>query len=56
MPELFHAMAGAGTKFFGAISRMMDYVDPANLSLKGLANPAGINYMPQPTFTANSFR
>jgi hypothetical protein len=56
LPDLFSAFGEAGIKFFHAISRTMDYVDPASLKVSGLTNPAGINYMPQPTFSANSFR
>jgi hypothetical protein len=58
MPGLFMAFDEAGTKFFRAIGRTADMVDPANLKLSGLSNsaPAGINYVPKPNLTSNSFR
>lgn len=56
MPGLFGAMDEAGTKFFHAVGRTADYVDPANLNMHGLANPAGVNYIPKPAPLANSFQ
>lgn len=58
MPGLFMAFDEAGTKFFRAIGRTADLVDPANLKLSGLSNsaPAGINYVPKPNFNPNGFR
>ncbi len=58
MPGLFMVFDDAGTKFFHAIGRTADFVDPANLKLQGVSNsqPAGINYMPKSPNYPNSFR
>lgn len=56
MPDMFGSINQAGTKFFNAIGRTADVIDPANLKLPGLANPAGINYIPKPAPFVNSFQ
>jgi hypothetical protein len=55
MPDMFGSMDQAGTKFFHAIGRTADVVDPANFKLGGLANTASVNYIPSPTSRVNSY-
>lgn len=54
MPGLFGSIDQAGTKFFNAIGRTADFVDPSQLKLNGMANPvAGVNYIPKPGPSSN---
>lgn len=55
MPDMFGAADQAGTKFFHAIGRTADMVDPASLKLSGLGNTAGINYIPAPARLNSSY-
>ena len=49
MPGLFGSVDQAGTKFFNAIGRTADFIDPSKVKISGLANPvAGVNYIPKP--------
>ncbi|MEI6042409.1 MAG: hypothetical protein WCQ00_02470 [bacterium] len=56
MPGVFGAMDEAGTKFFHAIGRTADMVDPANFKTQRSLNTAGINYIPKPAPLVNSFQ
>lgn len=51
MPDLFASIDHAGTKFFNAIGRTADFVDPSRQGL----NTAGINYIPKPAPLVRSY-